>query len=178
MTRKIQRKKALDRALNEKLFKLGVSYGKQLRKIAGAKCAQDMATAVAMDIFNLNGRTAQDLDFNSMLASLGNKSPRAAEMLAKSANSFNNFKNDASAYATGLANKIGGQSTNLYNSAIAGVSNYSPQVAQFMAKYPKTTGLAVAAGIASALGGLGYGAYKLLNGGNNDKQNSKKKSAR
>jgi hypothetical protein len=47
-----------------------------------------------------------------------------------------------------------------------------------MAKYPKTTGLAVAAGIASALGGLGYGAYKLLNGGNNDKQNSKKKSAR
>ncbi len=174
---KIQRKKALDKALNEKLFKLGVSYGKQLRKIAGAKCAQDMAAVVAMDIFK-HRRTAQDLDFNSFLASLSNKSQEAAMRLAKSAHSFNNFKNDASAYATGLANKIGRQSTNMYNSAIANVSNHSPKVAEFMAKYPKTTGLAVAAGIATALGGLGYGAYKLFNGGNNDKKNPKKKSSR
>lgn len=58
MTNKIQRKKAIDRALNEKLFKLGVSYGKHLRKIAGAKYAQDIALNVAKNIVKL--KYAQD----------------------------------------------------------------------------------------------------------------------
>lgn len=49
-----KKKQALDAALNKKLYKIGYSYGKQLRKIAGNKYAQDMATAVAMDILNLN----------------------------------------------------------------------------------------------------------------------------
>ncbi len=62
MTKKIQRKKALDKALNEKLFKLGVSYGKQLRKIAGAKYAQDIALNVAKNIIKL--KSAKDADPN------------------------------------------------------------------------------------------------------------------
>ncbi len=56
MTKKIQRKKALDKALSEKLFKLGVSYGTQLRKIAGAKYAQDIAIKVAKNIIKELGK--------------------------------------------------------------------------------------------------------------------------
>ena len=52
-----KKKQSLDAALNKKLYKLGHSYGKQLKKIMSDKYAQDMATTVAMDIINLNKKS-------------------------------------------------------------------------------------------------------------------------
>lgn len=56
----MKRKQALDNALNKKLYKIGVAYGKKLAKVYGKKTAQDMATRVAKDILSLKKKTAKD----------------------------------------------------------------------------------------------------------------------
>ena len=125
----------------------------------------------------------------SSISEIGKHSPVAAEFLAKAMYKPSSLGN--SAFVKGMRSSLQNTSQNIigaaqkavefggshaanFGNSIAGLAGkVSPKAAKLFAKYPKTTGLAAAAAITSALAGAGYGAYKLYNSKSN--KNSRKK---
>ena len=58
----LKKKEALDKSLNESLYKLGQSYGKRLVKIYAKKSAQDIAVKTAKNIIKTAKKSAKDAD--------------------------------------------------------------------------------------------------------------------
>ncbi len=201
-----KRKLALDAALQRKLYKLGVSYGTELKKIYGQ---DDVYNAVLTPpppikafagpawvknkegymehLFKPMAEPKNTKSYEDLMYALNhrgdfNRATAAASTIQNTVKSAGQkVANRGTAVASTIQNAVksaGQKVANIGNSASGLAGNISPKLSELMRNYPKTTGLAVAAGIAAALGGLGYGAYKLFNGGNNDKKNPKKKSSR
>ena len=167
----LKKKAALDRALNRKLYKLGRAYGKSLRKIYGMDAPGAYAWGLPKPetyAYGVNSPRASIMpgDINQAISKFisGEKAARTMPSLPAT-NAFS---------LSGAANKAleqGGQYAANFGSTIGGLAGkVSPKAAELFAKYPKTTGLAAAAAIAAALGGVGYGAYKMYQNGKKKKR--------
>jgi hypothetical protein len=165
---------ALDAALQHKLYKLGISYGTELKKIYAQDDVLGSLNEFVINNPDLSQTAAKAFKYGAIAGALygAYKGYKQANNKDKKKKSTKDSLLPENSFLLKGAYNVG----KLVGEFKEPVTSFA---SEFLEEYPRTPEVL-------GLAGAGYGAYKLLKGGynlmknrgNNDKKNSKKKSSR